>query len=165
MIRAQEVQDSGRAFHSSYFEMLGEQGWPGLGLWLAIQLSGLVQMEILRRRWGQRGRVAAGGKSQEGESEGGGGEQEKDGWQAPLAAALQLSQIVYLVGSLFVGIAFQPFILMLVGVQCGLWTYLKRSRPNAAARISERRGLRTGSTAASASAGGLPTRSGAFTPH
>jgi len=33
---------------------------------------------------------------------------------------------VYLIGSLFVGIAFQPFILMLIGLQCGLWSYLKR---------------------------------------
>ena len=171
VIRAQEVQDSGRAFHSSYFEMLGEQGWPGLGLWLAIQLSGLVQMEILRRRWGQRDRVTAGGVESEGvDSEGGKserheGKHDNDGWQAPLAAALQLSQVVYLVGSLFVGIAFQPFILMLVGVQCGLWTYLKRSRPNAASRISQRRSPRAGSAAASRSAGGPPTRSGAFTPH
>ncbi len=33
-----EVTDSERAFHSSYFEMLGEQGWPGLFLWLALNM-------------------------------------------------------------------------------------------------------------------------------
>ncbi|HMO68663.1 MAG TPA: DUF5935 domain-containing protein, partial [Novosphingobium sp.] len=27
------VEDEARAYHSSYFEMLGEQGWPGLALW------------------------------------------------------------------------------------------------------------------------------------
>lgn len=107
IVRTQEVVDAGRAFHSSYFEMLGEQGWPGLILWLLLQVSGLWQMEVLRRRW----------KKRDGPDE---------QWQAPLANALQLAHVVYLVGSLFVGIAFQPFVLMIVGVQCGLWSYLKR---------------------------------------
>lgn len=101
------VEEQGRAYHSSYFEMLGEQGYPGLALWLALQVTGLVQMEILRRRW----------KNRKGPDE---------AWAAPLANALQLAQIVYLIGSAFVGIAFQPFILMLIGLQCGLWSYLKR---------------------------------------
>ena len=48
------------------------------------------------------------------------------GGVAPLANALQLAHIVYMVGSLFVGIAFQPFILMLIGLQCGFWSYIKR---------------------------------------
>jgi len=105
------VVEEGRAFHSSYFEMLGEQGYPGLALWLLLQVSGLVQMEMIRRRW----------KNRKGPDE---------AWAAPLAVALQLAQVVYLIGSLFVGIAFQPFILMLIGLQCGLWSYLKRiSRP------------------------------------
>ena len=52
-------------------------------------------------------------------------------WQAPLANALQQAQIVYLAGSLFVGIAYQPFIYMLIGLQCGPWSYLKRTaRPD-----------------------------------
>ena len=101
------VVDKSRAFHSSYFEMLGEQGWPGLLVWIWLQALGLWQMERLRRRWSKRT---------------GAGEQ----WQAPLANALQQAQIIYLAGSLFVGIAYQPFILMLIGVQCGLWTYLRR---------------------------------------
>ena len=101
------IEDAGRAYHSGYFEMLGEQGWPGLALWLWLQLSGLWQMERIRRRW--KNRTAPG-----------------EQWQAPLAHALQLAQCIYLVGALFIGIAYQPFILMLIGVQCGLWTYLKR---------------------------------------
>jgi hypothetical protein len=36
--------------HSAYFEMLGEQGWPGLILWLTIQISGIVQLEGVQRR-------------------------------------------------------------------------------------------------------------------
>jgi O-antigen ligase len=102
-----EAFDSARAYHSAYFEMLGEQGWPGLIVWLALMFSGLLQMELVRQRWKKR--------TGPGES-----------WQAPLANALQQSLLVYMVGSLFVGIAFQPFCYMLIGLQCGLWSYLKR---------------------------------------
>jgi probable O-glycosylation ligase (exosortase A-associated) len=107
-----ETLDQARAYHSSYFEMLGEQGWPGLILWLTLQIGGIWQMENLRARWKKR--------TGPGET-----------WQAPLANALQQSHMIYLVGGLFVGIAYQPFILMLIGVQCGLWTYLRRiDRPH-----------------------------------
>jgi probable O-glycosylation ligase (exosortase A-associated) len=124
-VQYQEVEDQARAYHSSYFEMLGEQGWPGLLLWLWLQLSGLWQMERVRMRWKKR--------TGEGET-----------WQAPLATALQHAQIVYLVGSLFVGIAFQPFILMLIGVQCGLWSYLKRVDSNDVRPLAQRHaGMRT----------------------
>ncbi len=102
-----DVVDEARAFHSSYFEMLGEQGYPGLALWLLLMVSGLWQMERIYRRWRQRS---------------GPGEQ----WQAPLALALQQAQLIYMLGSVFVGIAFQPFCYMLIGMQCGLWSYLKR---------------------------------------
>jgi hypothetical protein len=47
-------------------------------------------------------------------------------WISPLADALQQAQIVYLVGGSFVGIAFQPFCYMLVGLQCGLAAYVGR---------------------------------------
>jgi hypothetical protein len=40
-------------------------------------------------------------------------------WISPLATALQHAHIVYLIGSLFVGIAFQPFAYLLVAVQIG----------------------------------------------
>lgn len=110
-----QVVEEGRAFHSSYFEMLGEQGYPGLALWLLLQISGLWQMEVLRRRY----------KDRMGPDE---------AWISPLANALQLAHVAYLVGSLFVGIAFQPFVLMLVGLQCGLWSYLKRIGQGASLR-------------------------------
>ena len=115
-----EVEDKARAYHSSYFEMLGEQGWPGLTIWLWLQLAGLWQMERLRRRWGKR--------TGPGEA-----------WAAPLATALQHAQLIYLAGSVFVGIAYQPFVLMLIGMQCGLWSYLKRIDSPAAPRFAPRR--------------------------
>lgn len=106
-VTTEETYDQSRAYHSSYFEMLGEQGWPGTILWLWLQAAGLWQMERIRSRWNRR--MAPG-----------------ETWQAPLADALQQAQLIYLTGSLFVGIAFQPFIFMLIGLQCGLWSYVRR---------------------------------------
>lgn len=110
-----EIYDQSRAYHSSYFEMLGEQGWPGLVLWLWLHALGLWQMERIRRTYGKR--AAPDGA-----------------WQAALANALQQAQMVYLAGSLFIGIAFQPFIFMLIGLQCGLVSYLARVEPVRPAR-------------------------------
>ena len=106
-IEYREVVDEARAYHSAIFELLGEQGWTGLGIWLWFQALGLWQMERIRRRW--RNRAAA-----------------DQQWQSPLASALQIAQIIYLVGALFQGIAYQPFIMMLAGLQIGLWTYCRQ---------------------------------------
>ncbi|HEU0043391.1 putative O-glycosylation ligase, exosortase A system-associated [Sphingomonas sp.] len=104
--------DQGRAYHSAYFEMLGEQGYPGLALWLLMHLAGLWRMEVLRRRH----RDGA------------------DAWAGSLAAALQSGHLVYLLGAAFIAIAFQPFIYMLLGAQIGLDTYLARKRSEATRR-------------------------------
>ena len=109
-VEYQTVTESGRAYHSSYFELLGEQGYFGLGLWLVLQLLGLWHMERLRWRYGKRA-----------------GREGKASWQWGLASALQQAHVVYLVGAAFVGIAYQPFLFMLVGLQCALWSYVKRT--------------------------------------
>jgi putative inorganic carbon (hco3(-)) transporter len=110
-----EIVDQGRAFHSSYFEMLGEQGFPGLIIWLIIQLGGVWRMEVIQRMYRKRDRP-------------------DESWVAPLATALQNAQIIYLVGSLFVGIAFQAYFFMLTALQIGFDTYLARRRKEAAWR-------------------------------
>nr|WP_255586720.1 putative O-glycosylation ligase, exosortase A system-associated [Hephaestia mangrovi] len=107
--------DAARAYHSSYFEMLGEQGWPGLALWLMINIGGLIRMEVLRRRYRHS-------------------TDEKEAWIAPLAGALQNGHLIYLLGGAFVGIAFQPFLYYLIGAQIGLDTYLGRRRRETAWR-------------------------------
>lgn len=119
-VESSYVEDAGRAFHSGYFEMLGEQGWPGLMLWLSLQVAGLWQMERIRWKWKKR-------------------DAPHERWVAPLANALQLAQCVYLVGALFIGIAYQPFILMLIAIQCGLWSYLRRIDAPVAQRIGQPR--------------------------
>jgi probable O-glycosylation ligase (exosortase A-associated) len=112
VVGQQMHDDQSRAYHSSYFEMLGEQGFPGLILFLLIHGAGLLRMEVLRRRYL--------------------GEEGADAWVPPLATALQSAQIIYLVGSIFVGMAFQPFIYMLLGVQIGFDTLVSRRTKNAA---------------------------------
>ncbi|HKR24876.1 MAG TPA: DUF5935 domain-containing protein [Allosphingosinicella sp.] len=105
--------DEGRAYHSAYFEMLGEQGFPGLILFLLIHGIGIVRMELIRRRY----------RRVEGE----------DAWVAPLATALQHFQLIYLVGALFVGIAYTPFVYLMLAAQIGFDNWLsgrERKRRN-----------------------------------
>jgi probable O-glycosylation ligase (exosortase A-associated) len=111
IVDAQLLEDQGRAYHSSYFEMLGEQGFPGLILFLLIHGIGLLRMEVLRRRY----------LREEGDK----------AWISPLATALQSAQIIYLVGSLFVGIAYQPAMWMLLAIQIGFDSLVARQAKNA----------------------------------
>lgn len=106
-VKYKPVTDKARAFHSSVFEVLGEQGYPGLAIWVLLHLLGLWQMERLRARWQNRS----------GEAE---------AWVAPFAVALQLASVIYIVGALFQGIAYQPVMLMLIGLQIGLHSYCAR---------------------------------------
>lgn len=109
-------EEKARAYHSAYFEMLGEQGYPGFLLWAWIHFLGLWQMERLRRRWGKE-------------------QAEHLAWIAPLANALQMAQLIYLLGALFIGIAFQPVMFMLIALQCGLWSYARRIEGQVPARL------------------------------
>jgi probable O-glycosylation ligase (exosortase A-associated) len=97
--------DAGRAFHNSYFEMLGEQGYPGLLMFLILHLGSIFRMEVIRRRY--RDSV------------------DEHDWVSPLAAALQHGHLIYLLGASFVGIAFQPFIYLLVAVEIGFDRYVQ----------------------------------------
>jgi probable O-glycosylation ligase (exosortase A-associated) len=111
-VTQQVVIDEGRAFHSSYFEMLGEQGFPGLIAFLILHIGGLVRMEVIRRRYWKAGGDEA--------------------WISPLATALQTAQLIYMVGSLFVGIGYQSFFLSLLGAQIGFDSYVGHRRKDAA---------------------------------
>ena len=109
------ASDKARAYHSAYFEMLGEQGYPGLAIWLIINIAGVVRMEVIRRRYRDPDDHYA--------------------WGGALAAALQSGQLIYMLGAAFVGIAFQPFIYMLIGAQIGLDTYLTRKRDETTVKV------------------------------
>ena len=103
-----EVTEEARAYHSAYFEVLGEQGFPGFAIWLAIHLSGLWQMERIRRRYA--GRV----------------DSESKRWRS-LATALQHGHVIYLVGAMFIGVGFQPFVFMMVGLEIALYAICRRN--------------------------------------
>jgi probable O-glycosylation ligase (exosortase A-associated) len=108
-VEANVVEDKARAYHSAYFEVLGEQGYPGLILWLTIHVVGLFRMEVIRRRYKKR-------------------DEQNGQWMGSLAEALQHAHVIYLIGATFVGVAYQPFIYLLVGMQIGLDSYAQRRR-------------------------------------
>ena len=119
-IEKREVVDEGRAYHSAYFEVLGEQGWLGLLLWLSIQIGGLLSLE--RIRWRLRGSTDP-----------------TDRRNASLAVSLQISHVIYLFGALFVGIAYQPFIFILVALEIALSQQVKSRRAPERERLGARR--------------------------
>jgi probable O-glycosylation ligase (exosortase A-associated) len=93
-------QQRGRAFHSSYFEVLGEHGFPGLLLYLSIIFFSLVGLFRLRNCYRQ-------------------GPPEK-AWASELADALIMAVIIYSVGGLFVGLAFQTTLYIFLGLGIAL---------------------------------------------
>ena len=108
-VETETVQEKARAFHSAYFEMLGEQGWPGFLAWITLHLTGLFQLEAIRRRTNHS-------------------DDPGDRSDFALANALQQGHIVILCGSLFVGIAYQPFVYLLIGLQIALANTVGRRR-------------------------------------
>jgi putative inorganic carbon (HCO3(-)) transporter len=108
-VESQVVTDRGRAYHSAYFELLGEQGYFGFLVWALLHGISAVQTERIRRAYAK-------------------GTETDLQWISPLASALQQGHMVYMAGSLFVGIAYQPFIFMMLALQIGLSTYLNRKR-------------------------------------
>lgn len=110
------VEDKARAFHSAYFEMLGEQGWPGLLLWLLLHALGVVRMERL-----YRARKRAPDPQRR--------------WQSELAGSIQQAHLIYLAGALFVGIAYLPFALIILGLEAGLTAMAPRQSKPATAQL------------------------------
>lgn len=95
----------GKAFHSIYFEVLGEQGIPGfLMYFLAISIS-LLKLRALKKRWREHAGM---------------------GWLVALADALTMSIIVFLAGGAFVGIAYQPFIFYMMSMTVAIDQYSAR---------------------------------------
>lgn len=83
--------------HSIYFEVLGEQGFPGLAIFLAIIATSLWRLERLRRRGlGAAERV----------------------WYSDLAEMLQFSLVAYGIGGAFLGLAYfdLPYYLIVASI-------------------------------------------------
>jgi probable O-glycosylation ligase (exosortase A-associated) len=109
----------GRAFHSIYFEVLGEQGYPGLAMFLGIAALAVYRL----RRTAKRARNYA-------ELE----------WVSSLASALQAGFATFLTAGAFVGIAWQPMFWYFVAMSISLNAYMWRVER---ASTSEARGWRS----------------------
>jgi probable O-glycosylation ligase (exosortase A-associated) len=107
------ILDKPVAFHSGFFEVLGEQGWPGLFLFLALIAASLWSLLQAARMSRDKPHLL---------------------WCYDLANALQISLIAGLTCTLFVGIAYQPFILYFFALALSVREYAWRvTRPLEAA--------------------------------
>lgn len=96
----------GRAFHSIYFEILGEQGWIGLGLFLGLVGSSLLAYRSIIRQAASFSELA---------------------WAADMARALRTSLIVLLICGAFIGIGFQPMYYYWFAISAALLHHVRRS--------------------------------------
>ena len=96
---------AGKAFHSIYFEVLGEQGIPGAFMYFAMILYSLMRLNSLKKKWRAEPGMA---------------------WVVGLADALISSIVVFLVGGSFVGIAYQPYIFYMIGLTVAIDQYSAR---------------------------------------
>jgi len=108
--------EGGRAFHSIYFETLGEQGYPGLAMFLIIFVGSLIGLFRLSRR-----------------------EYPPEGaWIQSFAGMLFASLIAFLAGGAFIGVAYQPLGYVIVGLYVCLLQAVKAlpvALPPAGARV------------------------------
>lgn len=89
--------ESGKAFHNIFFEVLGEQGYVGLLLYLMIIGQTLLTLRHIFRS------------------------QHSQEWQKLLGRCLFISLIVYLVGGMFIGVAYYPWVFYMHGLSIALY--------------------------------------------
>jgi probable O-glycosylation ligase (exosortase A-associated) len=95
---------NGRAYHSIYFEVLGELGWPGLIMFFTVIVSSFFNLIRLSRKCRRSPDLI---------------------WAADMSDAVQSGMLVFLTSGAFVGIAFQPpfwyFVSMGVCLRAYVW--------------------------------------------
>ena len=96
----------GRAWHSIYFEMLGELGWPGLIMFLTAAWYTVISLLSLSRRCKKNPNLL---------------------WVADMSDALQTSIMVFLSSGAFVGIAFIPAFWYIIAMSISLRAYAYRA--------------------------------------
>jgi putative inorganic carbon (HCO3(-)) transporter len=105
---------SGRAYHSIYFEVLGDLGYPGLAMFLVVIGSSLVSLIRLSRKCRNIPDLV---------------------WVADMSDAVQSGMLVFLTSGAFVGLAFQPpfwyFVAMGVCLRAHVW-HAERAEPEPA---------------------------------
>jgi probable O-glycosylation ligase (exosortase A-associated) len=98
-------EEFGRAFHSSYFEVLGEHGYPGLAMFLGLAGSTFVMLRRLAKKARPHPELQ---------------------WVVGLSNALQSGLAVFLTSGAFVGLAFQPMFWYFVSMSICLKSYMWR---------------------------------------
>ena len=94
---------NGRAWHSSYFEMLGELGWPGLAMFLIAIGSSFFSLIKLSKKCRHSPELA---------------------WVADMSDAVQSGMLVFMTSGAFVSLAFQPHLWYFVGMGISLRAYV-----------------------------------------
>ena len=100
-----EGQVGGKAFHSIYFEVLGEQGIVGFSMYALMVGLAMFKLIRLKRAWKNDAGMA---------------------WISGLANALMTSIVVFLAGGSFVGIAYQPYIFYMLSLTVAIDQYARR---------------------------------------
>jgi probable O-glycosylation ligase (exosortase A-associated) len=100
-----------RAFHSSYFEVLGEHGYPGIAIFLTIAISMFLRLNRIAKRARPHPELQ---------------------WVVSMSNALQSGLAVFLSSGAFVGIAFQPIFWYFVAMGISLHAYMYRVENQAA---------------------------------
>jgi putative inorganic carbon (HCO3(-)) transporter len=106
----------GKAFHSIYFEVLGEHGFIGFGLYYSIMFLTLWRLGRIRKFCQTRPDLQ---------------------WLSDFAMHVREAQGVLLIGGLFIGIAFQPVMFYLVAITISLSGFMLESnvKKNTAVRF------------------------------
>jgi probable O-glycosylation ligase (exosortase A-associated) len=90
-----QADGGGRAFHSIYFEVLGEQGIPGFGIFFLLLISSTLSLYYASRFQARSSDLE---------------------WARQMSTALFSALVVFLTGAAFVGVAFQPYLYILIGL-------------------------------------------------
>ncbi|MSO77291.1 MAG: hypothetical protein EXQ87_10345 [Alphaproteobacteria bacterium] len=96
----------GRAFHSVYFEVLGEQGFVGLGLFLSMLLIFFWNLHAVDRISENKPDLA---------------------WCRDLSFCLKTSMVTFMAAGAFIGIAFLPYHYYLISLSIALREYVRRA--------------------------------------
>lgn len=109
MINRIELPDGsvvfGHAFESSYFEILGEQGFVGMGLFLGVVMYAFYDLRRLAHRTRTIPHLA---------------------WCADTSDALQAGMVVFMTGGAFLDVAFQPELWYFIALSVSLREYVRR---------------------------------------
>jgi O-antigen ligase len=101
-----ETVDHGRAFHNSFMEVLGEQGFPGIAIFLTLIVGTWVSLRRTARRCRGNPDLL---------------------WCEDLCKSLGVGLLVLAPCTMFVGIAFQPFYWYNFALGACLSEYVRRS--------------------------------------